>query len=86
INSIELELPKGLGFDGMFNESYIKSDPGISMGKYMWVSDNYVIPVNSKINLIFKVIPEKTGDFNIKLRLTTGGVYFTAKEMSFKIN
>ena len=86
INSIELELPKGLKFNGMFNESYIKSDPGISMGKYMWVSDNYVIPVNSKINLIFKVIPEKTGDFNIKLRLTTGGVFFAAKEMSFKIN
>ena len=86
INSIELELPKGLKFNGMFNESYIKSDPGISMGKYMWVSDNYVIPVNSKINLIFKVIPEKTGDFNIKLRLTAGGVFFTAKEMSFKIN
>ncbi|MHB1254147.1 MAG: glycosyltransferase family 117 protein [Candidatus Humimicrobiaceae bacterium] len=86
INSIELELPKGLKFKGMLNESYIKDGPGISMGKYMWVSNNYIIPVNSKINFVFKVTPEKTGDFNIKLRLTTGGVFFTAKEMAFKIN
>jgi hypothetical protein len=86
INSFELELSKGLKFNGMLDESYIKDGPGVSMGKYMWVSDNYVIPVNSKINFIFKVMPEKTGDFNIKLRLTTGGVFFTAKEMPFKIN
>jgi len=86
IDSIELELPKGLKFSGMLNESYIKNDPGISMGKYMWVSDNYTVPINSKINLIFKVTPVKTDDFNINLRLTTGGVYFNAKELSFKIN
>lgn len=86
INSIELSLSKGLKFSGMLSESYIKDDPGVSMGKYMWVSDNYIVPVNSKINLVFKVIPVKTGDFNINLRLTTGGIYFTAKEMSFKIN
>jgi hypothetical protein len=86
INSIELQLPKGLKFIGMFNESYIKNDPGISMGKYMWVSNDYTIPINSKINFSFKIIPVKTGDFNIKLRLTTGGVYFAAKDMSFKIN
>ena len=86
INSIELDLPKGLKFDGMFGESYIKDGPGISLGKYMWVSDNYFIPVNSKINFIFKITPEKLGDFNINLRLTTGGVFFSAKEMAFKIN
>jgi hypothetical protein len=86
INSIELALPNGLKFNGMLNEGFIKDDPGISMGKYMWVSDNYIVPVNSKINLIFKITPTKTGDFIIKLRLTTGGVYFTAKEMAFKIN
>ena len=86
INSIELELPKGLKFSGMLDESQIKNDPGISMGKYMWVSDNYIIPINSKMILSFRVIPAKPGDFNIKLRLTAGGVYFDAKEMSFKIN
>jgi hypothetical protein len=85
INSIELELPKGLKFIGMLDESHIKSDPGISMGKYMWVSDKYTVPFNSKINFSFKVIPIEKGDFNIKLRLTTGGVYFIAKDMSFKI-
>jgi len=86
INSIELELSKGLKFIGMLNESYIKDGPGISMGKYMWVSDNYKIPVNSQINFVFILKPEKIGDFNIKFRLTTGGVFFTAEEMAFKIN
>jgi len=86
INSIELELSKGLKFIGMSNESYIKDGPGISMGRYMWVSDNYKIPVNSQIKFVFNIMPEKIGDFNIKLRLTTGGVFFTAKEMAFKIN
>ena len=86
INSIELELPKGLKFNGMLEESHIKNDPGISMGKYMWVSDNYIIPINSKMNFSFRIIPVKPGDFNVKLRLTAGGVYFDAKEMLFKIN
>ncbi len=86
INSIELEIPKGLKFSGMSDESQIKNDPGISMGKYMWVSDAYIIPLNSKMIFSFRIIPVKPGDFNIKLRLTAGGVYFDAKEMSFKIN
>jgi len=86
INSIELELPKGLKFSGMLNESQIKNDPGLSMGKYMWVSDDYIIPLNDKMIFSFRVIPAKPGYFNIKLRLTAGGVYFDAKEMSFKIN
>ena len=74
INSIELELPKGLKFGGMDSESNIKSDPGISMDKYMWVSDNYIVQTNSKINLIFKVIPVKTGDFNIRFILLLTGI------------
>ncbi|MHB1347830.1 MAG: protein O-mannosyl-transferase family [Candidatus Humimicrobiaceae bacterium] len=86
INSFELDLPKGLKFDGMFDESEIKDGPGISLGKYMWVSDDYFIPVNSKISFIFKITPEELGNFKVNLRLTTGGVFFSAKEMSFKIN
>ena len=86
INSIELDLPKGLKFDGMFDESNIKDGPGIGLGKYMWVSDDYFIPINSKINFTFKITPEELGDFKVNLRLTTGGVFFSAKEMAFKLN
>jgi len=86
INSIELELPEGLKFDGMVDDSDIKDGPGISKGKFMWVSDNYNIEVDEKLNFVFKIIPERTGDFNIKLRLTTGGVFFTARELSFNVN
>ena len=86
IDSIELKLPQELKFSGVIQDGYIKQDPGISKGMYMWVSDNYIVPAESEINLIFKVMPAKTGDFNIKLRLTTGGIYFDAKDLSFQIN
>jgi len=86
IDSIELKLPPELKFSGVLQDGYIKQDPGISKGMYMWVSDNYIVPAESEINLIFKVMPAKTGDFNIKLRLTTGGIYFNAEDLSFQIN
>ncbi|MCE5330372.1 DUF2723 domain-containing protein [bacterium] len=86
IDSIELKLPQGLKFSGVLKDGYIKQDPGISQGKYMWVSDNYIIPSEDAISLIFKVVPTKVDNFNIKLRLTTGGVYFDAKDLSFQIN
>lgn len=86
IDSIELKLPQELKFSGVLQDGYIKQDPGISKGMYMWVSDNYIIPAEGEINLIFKVMPAKIGDFNIKLRLTTGGIYFDAKDLSFQIN
>lgn len=86
IDSIELKLPKELKFYGVLKDGYIKQDPGISQGKYMWVSDDYVIQSESNINLILKLMPTRTGNFDIELRLTTGGVYFDAKKLSFQID
>ncbi|MDD5658873.1 MAG: DUF2723 domain-containing protein [Actinomycetota bacterium] len=86
IDSIELKLPKELKFYGVLKDGYIKQDPGISRGKYMWVSDDYVIQSESNINLIIKLMPIKRGNFDIELRLTTGGVYFNAKNLSFQID
>ncbi|MCL6088220.1 MAG: DUF2723 domain-containing protein [Actinobacteria bacterium] len=85
INSIELKLPEGLKFSGVLQDGYIKQDPGISRGMYMWVSD-YIVPSESDINLIFKVTAAKIGIFNIKLKMTTGGIYFNAKDLSFQVN
>jgi hypothetical protein len=86
INSIELKLPEGLKFAGVLSEGYIKQNPGISRGMYMWVSDNYIITAGNEINLVFKIIPTKTGNFSVKLKLTTYGIYFDAEDLLLKIN
>jgi len=86
INSIELKLPEGLKFLGISNDGFIKQNPGLSRGMYMWVSDNYIISPKDKINLIFKVLPTKIGKFDIKLRLTTYGIYFDSNDLILNVN
>jgi len=85
IDSMELDLPKGLKFKSVSKEGDIKEDPGVSSGIYMWVGDKYYVNAKSKLMLSVKFIPERIGSFTIKFRLTTNEMYFDCKDLSIEV-
>jgi hypothetical protein len=85
IDSMELDLPKGLKFDSVSAEGGIKENPGISRGMYMWVGDKYFVDAESELILLVKFIPERVGAFTIKFRVTTNEMYFDCKDLSIEV-
>ncbi len=49
ITSFELDLPNNIVFLNVVDEGYIKQCPGIIKGKYMWVSDSYIVKANVQL-------------------------------------
>ena len=78
ITSIELGLPDNIGFVEVDPDGYIDQGPGMSRGIYMWVSDEYFVGANSKINLIVELQGIAPGKGVIDFRITTHDVYLEA--------
>ncbi|HAJ95133.1 MAG TPA: hypothetical protein DCP02_02755, partial [Actinobacteria bacterium] len=85
ITSIELELPDNIDFIDVDPEGYIGQGPGMSRGMYMWVSDDYIIAPDSKINLIVYLQGTAPGKGNIDFRITTHDAYFEAEGIEIEI-
>jgi len=85
IDSMELELPKGLKFNSVSKEGDIKENPGISRGMYMWVRDDYYVDAEDKLILSVRFIPERVGEFTIKFRVTTNDMYFDSKDLLIEV-
>jgi hypothetical protein len=85
ITSFELSLPNNIMFLNVVDKGYIKQGPGLSKGKYIWVSDSYIIKPHSSINLILELRGKSTGKSIIKFRLTTQGIYFESNDLEIEI-
>ncbi len=85
IDSIELELPKGLKFASVSDSGNIVQDPGISRGIFMWVSDDYYIPAGDEMILAVNFIPERVGEFAVRFRVTTNEMYFDSRDLVIKV-
>jgi len=85
ITSIELELPDNIEFIDVDPEGYIGQGPGMSRGIYMWVSDDYIVEPDSKINLIVYLRGRAPGKSMIDLRITTHEVYIEADGIEIEI-
>ena len=85
ISSIELELPDNIEFIGVDPEGYIDQGPGMSRGIYMWVSDDYIIDPDSKINLIVYLQGRAPGKSVIDLRITTHDIYIEVDGIKIEI-
>jgi len=57
----------------------------MSLGKYMWVSDKYIIKGNGQINLLLELKIKETGNKPIKFRITSQGIYFNDKDIEVNI-
>jgi hypothetical protein len=85
ITSLELGLPNNIMFLNVVDKGYIKQGPGVSRGKYMWVSNSYIIKPHSSINLILELRGKSTGKSIIKFRLTTQDIYFESNDLEIEI-
>jgi hypothetical protein len=85
ITSFELSLPNNIMFLDVIDKGYIKQGPGLSKGKYIWVSDSYIIKPHSSINLIVELRGKSTGKSIIKFRLTTQDIYFESNDLEIEI-
>ena len=85
VSSLELELPSGIEFSGVKNEGYINQFPGKSKGKFMWVSDKYIVKGNGQINLILVLIAKKPGESSIKFRISAGGVFVESNGLDIEV-
>ncbi|MCL4377172.1 MAG: DUF2723 domain-containing protein [Actinobacteria bacterium] len=85
ISSVELELPEDVVLTGVEPQGSINVFPGKSQGKYMWVSNNYIIKGGSRINLILDLQAQKTGELTIKFRVSTNNVFVKADDLIIKV-
>ena len=85
ITSIELDLPDNIEFIDVDPEGYIGQGPGMSRGMYMWVSDDYYVDADGKINLIINLQGARPGEGVIKFRITTQDVFIEADEIEIEI-
>ena len=85
INSLELELPESIELVEVSPDGYIKQYPGTSDGKYMWVSDSYIIEGEDKINLIVKLKGVSPGKSPIKFRVTSHESYIDCDDIEMEI-
>ncbi len=85
IDSMELELSDIIEFVDIGPGGYIGQLPGLSQGKYMWVSDNYVISGKSEINLIVNIKPVDLGKSIIKFRITNSGRFINYEDIEIEI-
>ena len=85
ISSIELDLPGDIEFIDVDPEGYIDQGPGMSRGIYMWVSDDYIIDPDSKINLIVYLQGRSPGKSVIDFRITTHDIYIEVDEIEIEI-
>jgi len=85
IDSLELRLSDGIEFVDIGPGGYIDQLPGLSEGKYMWVSDDYVISGESEINLIVNLRTVAIGKSVIKFRITNSGRFITYKDLEIEI-
>ncbi len=85
VTSIELELPDNVEFLDVDQEGYVSQGPGMSRGIYMWVSDDYYIGADGKINLIINLRGIRPGEGVIKFRITTHDIFIEADGIEIEI-
>jgi len=85
ITSIELDLPDNIEFIDVDPEGYIGQGPGMSRGIYMWVSDDYYVGADGKINLIVNLRGTRPGKDIINFRITTHDVFIEADGIEIEI-
>jgi len=84
INSIELEVPENLHYDGIAENSGIKIEPGFSQGKYMWVKD-FNINAKGSLNIAINIRATKPGESEIGFSVTSQNIYFKAENIKAKV-
>jgi len=84
ITSIELSIPKNLKFVEVESRGYIKQQPGLSDGKYMWVKD-YIVEAGSKINIILKLRAQIPGQAEVKFSITSQNIYMDSPDVLLDI-
>ncbi|MFC2159556.1 DUF2723 domain-containing protein [Actinomycetota bacterium] len=85
ITSIELDLPDNVDFLDVNPEGYIDQGPGMSRGIYMWVSDDYYVGGDGKINIIINLRGTRPGEGSIKFSITTHDVFIEADGIEIEI-
>jgi len=85
ISSIELDLPGNIEFIDVDPEGYIDQGPGMSRGIYMWVSDDYIVDPDSKINLIVYLQGRAPGKSVMDFRITTHDIYIEVDGIEIEI-
>jgi peptidoglycan/xylan/chitin deacetylase (PgdA/CDA1 family) len=85
IDSFELELPDNIELMEVDPAGYIDKYPGISNGKYMWVSDSYIIQGENEINLILKLEGTDPGESIIQFRAAYNGSYIDSDDIEIEI-
>ncbi|MCJ7687767.1 MAG: hypothetical protein MUO60_00335, partial [Clostridiaceae bacterium] len=58
---------------------------GLSKGKYMWVSNDYIINSKSEINLIVNLRSVAPGKSIIKFRITNRGRFINDEDIEVEI-
>jgi len=85
VTSIELDLPDNLEFVDVSEEGYISQGPGISQGKFMWVSDEYIVEGDSTIDLIVGLRATAPGEAKVKFMITAFDLYIEVDDILLEI-
>ena len=84
VTSLELDVPDGIGFEGVSGDGKIKDTPSNTQGKFMWVRD-YDIEGGGSTDIVLDFRALKPGLHAIRFRITSQDTYFEAEDVGIEV-